>query len=168
MKGSPHGTEAIDKALTDADRGRQIPSSSTLSALKPFLDAKGLLRVGGRQQNAKFTYSSRHPIILHSKHPLVKILIRSEHVRLFHGGSLVVSSSLFRDFHIVRSCITCRRRAPSPKPQMMGQLPLERVTPDAVFDHVGLDYAGPLYLKLGSVHKPTIIKSYVCLCVHVC
>jgi hypothetical protein len=45
---------------------------------------------------------------------------------------------------------------------MMGQLPLECVTPDAVFDHVGLDYAGPLYLKLGSVRKPTIIKSYVC------
>ena len=178
LKGSPHGTEAIDKASTDADRGSPIPSSSTLSALQPFLDAKGLLRVGGRQQNAKFTYSSRHPIILHSKHPLVKILIRSEHMRLFHGGSLVVSSSLFRDFHIVgghgairsivRNCITCRRRAPRPKPQMMGQLPLERVTPDAVFDHVGLDYAGPLYLKLGSVRKPTIIKSYVCFCVHVC
>jgi hypothetical protein len=70
-------------------------------SLKPFIDATGLLQVGGRQQNARFTYNSRHPIILHSKHPLVKIMIRSEHVRLFHGGSLVVSSSLFRDFHIV-------------------------------------------------------------------
>ena len=32
-----------------------------------------------------------------------------------------------------------------------------------VFEHVGLDFAGPLYLKLGSVRKPTIIKSYVCV-----
>ena len=100
-------------------------------------------------------------------------LIQSEHARLLHSGSLLVYSSLFRKFHIVgghrlirsivRSCITCRRRAPRPKPQMMGQLPLERVTPDIVVKHVGLDYAGPLLLKLGSVRKPTVIKSYVCV-----
>ena len=45
----------------------------------------------------------------------------------------------------------------------MGQLPPERVTPDMVFEHVGLDFAGPLYLKQGSVCKPTILKSYVCV-----
>ncbi len=46
---------------------------------------------------------------------------------------------------------------------MMGQLPTERITPDTVFENVGLDYAGPLYLKRGSVRKPTILKSYVCV-----
>ena len=46
---------------------------------------------------------------------------------------------------------------------MMGQLPLERVTPDIVFEKVGIDYAGPLYLKYGQVRKPTITKAYVCV-----
>ncbi len=46
---------------------------------------------------------------------------------------------------------------------MMGQLPKERVTPDAVFNKVGLDYAGPVYLKRGSVRKPTIVKAYICV-----
>ena len=45
----------------------------------------------------------------------------------------------------------------------MGQLPKERVTPDAVFNNVGLDYAGPVYLKQGSVRKPVIVKAYVCV-----
>jgi len=45
----------------------------------------------------------------------------------------------------------------------MGQLPLQRITPDVVFENVGIDYAGPLYLKRGSVRKPTILKSYVCV-----
>ena len=45
----------------------------------------------------------------------------------------------------------------------MGQLPLARVTPDIVFERVGVDYAGPMYLKLGHVRKPTIVKSYVCV-----
>ena len=80
-----------------------------------------VLRVGGRQQEAKFSYSSRHPIILDSKHPLTKLLIRCEHTRLLHGGSLLVSSSIFRNFHIlgghrairsiVRSCVICRHRS---------------------------------------------------------
>ena len=43
----------------------------------------------------------------------------------------------------------------------MGQLPAERVTPDSVFSKVGVDYAGPVYIKLGAVRGPTIIKAYV-------
>ena len=44
---------------------------------------------------------------------------------------------------------------------MMGQLLPECITPDVVFKHIGLDFAGPLYLKRGSVRKLTILKSYV-------
>ena len=43
----------------------------------------------------------------------------------------------------------------------MGQLPAERVTPGSVFDKVGVDYAGPVYTKIGPVRKPTIVKTYV-------
>ena len=152
---------------------KRIPTSSKLSSLNPIIDEDGILRVGGRQQKAKFSYNSRHPIILDSKHPLTKLLIRSEHEHLLHGGSLLVSSSLFRNYHIVggqrairsivRSCVVCRRRTPKPNPQLMGQLPPQRITPDIVFENVGVDYAGPLYLKQGSVRKPTILKSYVCV-----
>ncbi len=63
--------------------------------------------------------------------------------------------------------VTCRRRAPNTKSQMMGQLPSVRVTPDMVFEHVGLDYAGPLYLKRGATRKPTIIKCYICVFVSI-
>ena len=45
----------------------------------------------------------------------------------------------------------------------MGQLPMERITPDVEFDKVGIDYAGPIYVKQGSVRKPTILKAYVCV-----
>ena len=46
---------------------------------------------------------------------------------------------------------------------MMGQLHKERITPDNVFNKVGLDYAGPVYLKQGSVRKPVMVKAYVCV-----
>jgi len=46
---------------------------------------------------------------------------------------------------------------------MLGQLPIERLTPGPVFDKVGVDYAGPLLIKYGHVRKPTIVKSYICV-----
>ena len=44
---------------------------------------------------------------------------------------------------------------------MTEQLPLEKVTPDIVFEDVGIDYAGPLYIKHGYVCKLTVVKAYV-------
>ena len=82
-------------------------------------------------------------------------------------------SSLNRKFHIVggrrsvrsvtRGCIICRRNSEKPKPQMMGRLPIERVTPDLVFDNVGVDYAGPVHVKYGYTRKPTVVKAYICV-----
>ena len=45
----------------------------------------------------------------------------------------------------------------------MGKLPFERVTPDIVFENVGVGYAGPIYIKYGHVRKPTVVKSYICV-----
>ena len=45
----------------------------------------------------------------------------------------------------------------------MGQLPIERISPDCIFSHVGVDYAGPIYIKHGYVRKPIAIKAYICV-----
>ena len=152
---------------------KSLPRSSPLISLNIFLDADGLLRVGGRQQNSRLSYDRRHPIILHGKHPVTKLLIHTEHLRLLHAGPLLISGSLGRRYHIVggrraihsvsRRCVICRRRSLRPQPPLMGQLPSERVTPDLVFNRVGIDYAGPILTKYGYVRKPTLVKSYVCV-----
>ena len=59
--------------------------------------------------------------------------------------------------------VICIRQSDKPKPQQMGQLPIERVTPDIVFENVGVDYAGPVYTKYGYVRRPTVVKSYIYL-----
>ena len=45
------------------------------------------------------------------------------------------------------ACFICRRDAVKPQPQMLGQLPIERITPGTVFDKLGVDYTGPVYIK---------------------
>ena len=165
--------ESWTSEINALKKGSRLKQTSRILCLNPFIDESGILRVGGRQENARLSFDTRHPIILPSNHPLVKLLIRSEHLRLLHAGHLLTSASLSRRYHIVgghkairsitRSCVVCRRRSAKPNPQLMGQLPKERVTPDAVFNNVGLDYAGPVYLKQGSIRKPVIVKAYVCI-----
>ena len=54
-------------------RELELPLNSKLLSLSPLLDDHGILRVGGRQQNAKFSYNCKHPVIIHGKHPLTKL-----------------------------------------------------------------------------------------------
>ena len=49
---------------------------------------------------------------------------------------------------------------PQPQPQILVQLPKERVTPDIVFDKV-VDYASPVYIRQGYVCKSNIFKAYI-------
>ena len=70
------------------------PESSPLFVLHPFVDSSGLVQVGGRMQNARISYASRHPIILHGRHPIARLIISSEHSRLLHAGPTLVMASL--------------------------------------------------------------------------
>ena len=149
---------------------KSILLSSPLVSLNPFLDSNGMLRVGGRETNSERPYGQQHPLIVHAKHPIAALIIRSEHLRLLHAGPSLLIALLSRRYHLVkgrslvrsitRACVVCRRGS-RPQPQMMGQLPAERVAIGSVFEKVGIDYAGPVYTKIGSTRKPTIVKSYV-------
>ena len=163
----------FSKEIENLKVKKPIPSCSPLMRLHQFLDSSGLLRVSGRERKSNLAYSAMHPVILSGKHILTKLIIRFEHTRLLHAGITLLSSSLNGKYHIVggrkairavtRRCVVCLRQSKKPEPQQMGQLPIERVTPDIVFENVGVDYTGPVYTKHGYVRKPTIVKSYVCI-----
>lgn len=62
---------------------------------------------------------------------------------------------------IIRACVICRRHNSKTSCQIQGQLPPKRVNPGAVFERVGVDYAGPI--KYGHVRKPVVVKAYICV-----
>ncbi len=108
-------------------------------------------------------------------HPIGTTRVSKAHhsSRVLHAGPTLVNASLGRRFHIIgqrnvvrsitRACVVCRRTSAKPQPQLLGQLPPERITPGIVFEYAGIDYAGPVHLKLGRVRKPTFVKAYICL-----
>jgi hypothetical protein len=151
----------------------ELPRQSPLCSLRPFLDKYGLIRVGGRISKSNLPFSSRHPLILAGKDGLTKLIVRSEHTRLNHAGPTLLIASINRCYHVInlrkiartitRQCIVCRRYSVKSESQLMGQLPAERVSPDSVFENVGVDYAGPVMIRYGYVRKPVLVKAYICV-----
>ena len=66
---------------------------------------------------------------------------------------------------IVKACVICKRMEGPPYPvQVSADLPTCRVSDDPPFTHVGLDFAGPLYVKDGvHLNEGSNKKAYVCL-----
>ena len=70
------------------------------------------------------------------------------------GGRRAISA-------IMHSCVICRRVSGKARPQLLGQLPPVHTSPGFIFERVGVDYAGPVLIKSGQVHQPTVTKAYV-------
>ena len=165
--------QAFQKEMEILREENSLPPSSRLFTLHPFIDSFSLLRVGGRGRNTDMEPSVVHPIILPGKHPITSLIVSSEHRRLMHAGPTLLTVSLNRRYHIIgyrkivrsitQSCVTCRRTTVKPNPQVLGQLPPERLTPDSVFSRVGVDYAGPFTVKYGPTRKPKLVKTYGCV-----
>lgn len=144
---------------------------TNLSNLSPFLDSSGLLRIGGRLQNANLCYSKRHPIILPKGSNITKLIIHHEHLRLKHAGQKLMLCSLNEQYWIINSnreiksvihkCIICFKLKAKATTQLMGSLPLDRVNMTRPFQIIGTDYGGPFNVKQSRIRKPVITKAYI-------
>ena len=62
---------------------------------------------------------------------------------------------------ISRNCVTCQRTYAKTKNQIMANLPASRVTLAAPISHVGIDLAGPVFVRRGHTRKPIYDKAYI-------
>ena len=69
-----------------------------LRALNPFLDERGLLRVGGRIAHANITPDAKHPIILPANHHITKLIIQQHHINQFHAGAQTTLNAIRQKF----------------------------------------------------------------------
>ncbi|XP_011877529.1 PREDICTED: uncharacterized protein LOC105567318, partial [Vollenhovia emeryi] len=133
----------------------------------------GLLRIGGRLQSALLPPNAKHPLILPKESALTTLIISDAHSRTLHGGTQTTVAFLRNDYWIIggRSpvrafilrCVLCARFRQKRAQQLMGQLPLERVTPSRPFLHSGVDYAGPFSLKTWRGKNARTYKGYLVL-----
>lgn len=137
-------------------KGSLLPRSHAFSRLTAFIDKEGVVRVGGRLDEAQLNYEERHPAILPSS-PLPNLIIDQAYRVTLHGGTQLTLSRVRQTTWIiggrapvksyVLKCVVCAQQRGAQAQQLMSQLPLARVTPSRPFSHAGVDYAGPITLK---------------------
>ncbi|XP_062713379.1 uncharacterized protein LOC134290294 [Aedes albopictus] len=164
-------SETFPAEIAALSKNQQISPSSKLIAANPSL-MEGVLRVGGRLQNAPIPEGRKHPLILHHQHPLTKLIMEHYHRKLFHAGQQLLISSAREKFWPLRArdvarwtvhrCVSCFRNKPKVHEQLMADLPSVRVTPGSVFLRVGIDLCGPFYIRYPG-RKSAPIKSFVCI-----
>ena len=68
----------------------------SINKLDPFLDEKGILRVGGRLQNSNLSKEENHPVILPKCSEVSKMIVRWSHQRVAHGARGMTLNHLSR------------------------------------------------------------------------
>lgn len=163
----------FEPELAALQQGRSVASNSRIRRLNPFPDGQGMLRVGGRLANAPIAYDEQHPIIL-PRHRISELIVRQTHARALHGGARLTLKILRQNFwivkdntlvkRIVRECVHCVRERAARPAQLMGDLPAARVSADSPpFSHSGVDYAGPITVRLAKGRGHKTQKAYVAL-----
>lgn len=155
---------------------KPIPRHSKLISLNPFIDADGILRVGGRLYNSNLSFEHKYPIVLPAKHIFVRLLIEHFHRKYLHASSQFLLSQIRKEYwplnakneirSVLRKCLICFKVKPLGINQQMGSLPEARVVPSCPFTCTGIDFAGPYLIKESKLRSRTLIKMY--LCVFVC
>ncbi|XP_055603915.1 uncharacterized protein LOC129752147 [Uranotaenia lowii] len=162
--------DAFQLELAALKKSLPVSTRSPIRLLSPYLDNEMIIRVGGRLQLSDQPYLSKHPALLPASHPFTRLLIIHFHIKLIHGGGRLTLAAIRERFwpingrrtvrSIIRMCYRCTRASPVPEKQQMGQLPASRITPSRPFSTVGVDYAGPVYLK--AIHKRAeATKAYI-------
>ncbi|XP_028163939.1 uncharacterized protein LOC114355340 [Ostrinia furnacalis] len=159
--------------IEDLKRTGKVKNKSKLKCLNPILDKDDILRVGGRITNAQLDDDVKNPIIIPQKNHFTYLLVDDAHKKTLHGGPSVMLNYLRSKYWIisgknvtkahVRKCVTCVRHAAVTKPQIMGQLPSCRVTPARAFLRSGVDFAGPISIRMSKGRGSKSYKGYVCL-----
>ncbi|XP_062715883.1 uncharacterized protein LOC134291750 [Aedes albopictus] len=100
-------------------KGFIVSSKSPLRLLSPFLDADGLIRVGGRLRLADTPYDVKHQIVLPGFHPFTLLLLKFHHRKLVHSGIQMTLAVVRDEFwplngrkavrSAIRSCYECSR-----------------------------------------------------------
>ena len=142
--------------------------------LNVFADENGVYRVGGRLQNAPIPYNAKHPIILPRKHHFSNLAVWKSHLELKHNGVNETLIQLRTEYWIpkgrqfvksvISKCTKCKEiHGKAYDTPVAPPLPCFRVSEDSAFTNVGVDFAGPLFVRDIYDKSKKMHKCYIAL-----
>lgn len=150
-----------------------LPVTSSLVQLTPALDEGGILRVGGRLERSPLCSSTKHPVILPRQHDVTRLIVTEEHRKVFHAGTEHTLNELRQKYWIPKArsavkaylhpCTICRNRRAQPQAPLMAHLPEARFDSRHPFSSIGLDFFGPVQIRMGRRSERRFVLLVTCL-----
>ena len=159
---------------TVTHENKAMKKASSLYQLDPFLDASGVLRVGGRIKRSSLSYGAKHPIILPRKGHITELIICHHHQLVKHQGHKITHNEIRSagywvigggsavSNHIAK-CVKCWKLRGIPQEQKMADLPEDCLEPAPPFTFSAVDYFGPWYVKDGRRELKRYRVLFTCL-----
>lgn len=147
------------------------PTQSEIQQLNIQKDKSEILRCIGRlDKSSNLTSDEKEPIYLSKDAKETHLIILSVHRILLHGGVNLTLNTIRRQFWIpkgrsvikscLRKCFTCNNTKSKPfQLPTIANLPKERISVSRPFENIGLDYIGPMIIKI----KNDTEKMWICL-----
>ena len=150
--------QAFCKEIDVLKKKGNIPRTSRIYGLDPYVDSDGLLRVGVRLRKGELDANIAHPVLLPKNSCMSVAIIRWCHKNVAHGGRgltlnelrqcgfwIVSASSAIRS--LIHRCVVCHKLRGKLGEQKMSDIPKERISNDPPFTHCGVDTFGPFTIK---------------------
>ena len=145
----------------------KLKKSSTIYNLDPFVDADGLIRVGGRLKHSHVNNSCKHLVLLPKQEKVSDLVLKWCHAKCAHGGRGATLDELRRSGYWVVNgnssvwsklfkCIQCKRLRGKLGIQKMANLPSSRLMEVPPFTYCRVDMFGPFIIK----QRPSEVKRY--------
>ena len=90
-------------------KSQVVSTKSRLKSLSPFIDDRGIIRVGGRLDNANIPYDNQHQILIPGSHAFTKLLVSDEHHTLLHAGPQSLLYNIRLRYWIIGGRNLCRK-----------------------------------------------------------
>ena len=145
---------------SSVSKGKVLKRESPLYKLDPFLDDKGVLRVGGRLRLIDLGSETKHPVILPRKSHVTDLVITHFHKSCQHQGRGLTTNTIRANgfwivgcssavSFIISKCVICRKLRNTCQGQKMADLPSDRLEATPPFEYSAVDYFGPWLIKEG-------------------
>ena len=158
-------------------KGDDIPSSSRLKPLSPFLDKNNQLRARGRLSESRLLMTSRYPLLLDGTNIATGLLIQHTHELNCHYGPEQTRNILMEYYWIlrcpavikqtIRHCLPCRQMIEVTIPKM-ADLPQEKLPKNNKFvvENNWTWFIGPFPAKNNGKLFSRYVLLFTCLVVH--
>ena len=142
--------ESFPEDLCRLAKNKQLNNHSKLISSNPYLDTDNSMEFNGRVKSLEILLSNSDQVILSKTHAVLKSNISHYHKLKLHSGRQQTQASVREKFWIP-SCrgLIEQVRSANPQQPIMSNLPNDKLSvEEKPFIKVGVDYCGPLVVKL--------------------